>query len=212
MINRIILIFFFLLIQELAFGQNLLFNNYTPKEYDVAEFPASPQNWDMEQDSLGRLYIANPSGVLLFDGFTWKMISGTEGLAFYSLSKSLDNVIYAGGINELGFFKCDSLGKVFFESLTPLMHNNDINVDVIYQVISLPGSVYFRNRNGLILIRGDSVTLLPIISGYYLAFETKNNSIVIQDNLGHLLDDCGNKRSCFQYHKRGLGLGSVQRP
>ncbi len=183
MINRITLIFIYLLIQELAFGQKLLLKNYTQKEYGTTEYATSPQNWDMEQDSLGRLYIANSDGAFLFDGFTWSMIPGTEGHTFYSLSKSNDHVIYAGGINELGFFKCDSIGKVIFESLTSLMHQNNIIVDHIYQVISLTGSVYFRNRFGLIRIQGDSVDLISDC----VAIETESDSIVIQDYLGHLL-------------------------
>ena len=99
--------FFFLIVlmQELALCQNLYVNNYTQKDYGSPDYTSSPQNWEIEQDSLGRLYIANTSGIMLFDGLTWSLISGTENYNMRSLSKGRDGIIYTGGRNELGFFK-----------------------------------------------------------------------------------------------------------
>ncbi|MCK5467570.1 MAG: hypothetical protein KAI99_03655, partial [Cyclobacteriaceae bacterium] len=71
MYRRIFIIFLFVFIQEMALCQNLYVNNYTQKEYGSSDYTTSPQNWEIEQDTLGRLYIANTSGVLLFDGLTW---------------------------------------------------------------------------------------------------------------------------------------------
>lgn len=186
MYRRIFIIFLFVFIQKIAVSQNLYINNYTQKEYGSTVYTTSPQNWDIEQDSLGRLYIANASGVMLFDGLTWEMISGTENSNMYSLSKSSDNIIYAGGRNELGFFKSDSLGKVIFESLMPLMEKNDIEPGVIINVFSLEESVYFRNKNGLILFKDNAFTFYPVQSEYK-GIEIIDEAIVVQDDFGNLL-------------------------
>ena len=94
MLKGLSFIFLIVLMQELALCQNLYVNNYTQKEYGSSNYTTSPQNWEMEQDALGRLFIANTSGIMLFDGLTWSLISGTENYNMRSLSKSGDGIIY----------------------------------------------------------------------------------------------------------------------
>ncbi|MCK5209985.1 MAG: hypothetical protein KAQ79_18250, partial [Cyclobacteriaceae bacterium] len=156
------------------------------KEYGSSDYTTSPQNWEIEQDTLGRLYIANTSGVLLFDGLTWGMISGTENYNMHSLSRARDGIIYTGGRNELGFFKSDSRGKVIFESLTPLLINKDIEVGEIRSVRTLDESVYFKNDDGLIVFKDNSVTFYPIRTKNE-NIEIYNDEIVNQDLFGNLL-------------------------
>lgn len=179
-------IFLLVLTQELALSQNLYINNYTQKNYGSPEYVTSPQNWDLEQDSLGRLYVANNSGVLLFDGFTWKMISGTEDNLFKSLNKSSDGTIYTGGINELGFFKSDSLGKMIFESLIPLIQKEDFKPGTIKSVRALGKAIYFKNKSGLIEFIDNSFSFYPIQSGHH-AIEILDDALVIQDDNGNIL-------------------------
>ena len=78
--RRILFNLLFAFFHSGVFGQNLYIENFTQKEYGSSNYSTSPQNWCIEQDSLGRIYIANSSGVLLFDGLTMKMIPGTENV------------------------------------------------------------------------------------------------------------------------------------
>ena len=148
MYRGILILILFVFIVDIATGQNLYVNNYAQKEYGSEAYTTSLQNWNIEQDSLGRLYIANSSGVLLFDGLIWNMISGTENYNLYSLAKNDKNIIYGGGREELGYFKSDTIGKVVFESLVPLMRANDIDLEIIQSVKCLGSSVYFKNKHG----------------------------------------------------------------
>ena len=180
---------FFLLIvtmQELALCQNLYVNNYTQNQYGSSGFTTSPQNWDIEQDSLGRLYIANTSGVMLFDGLTWSMIPGTENHNLFILSKAHDGIIFAGGRNELGFFKSDSFGRVTFESLMPLLKNKEIEIGEIRSVRTLDESVFFKNEEGLIVFKDSSISFYPIQTKNE-RIEIYNDKIVNQDRFGNLL-------------------------
>ncbi len=180
------IIFLFVFIQELALSQNLYVSNYTQQEYGSIEYTTSPQNWDIEQDSLGRLYLANSSGILLFDGLTWSMIPGTQNKDLHSISRSSDNIIYAGGRNELGFFKSDSLGKVIFKSLAPMIAKEDFEPGIISNVCTLGKTIYFKNKNGLIQLKDNSFTFYPILSKNR-SLEIVEESIVVQDKFGHLL-------------------------
>lgn len=172
--------------QELAFCQNLYVNNYTQKQYGSQASSSSPQNWEIEQDSLGRLFITNSSGVMLFDGLTWSMIPGTENYNMYSLSKSEDGIIYTGGRNELGFLISDSIGKVVFKSLLPLLNSKGINPGRIRSVRSLEGLVYFKNDDGLIVLKDSAFNYYPLKTEND-KIEIYNDRIINQDLLGNIL-------------------------
>ena len=184
--QRVLTIFLTVFIQYAVFGQNLYIENYTQKDYGSSLFTVSPQNWDIEQDSLGRLYIANSSGVLLFDGLTWTMIPGTENTDLQNLAKTSEGVIYAGGKNELGNFKLDSLGNVVFNSLLPLLNDNKIIPGKIENVRASGSFTYFKSENGLIEFKNNEAVFYPIETDYS-RIELIHEEAVIQDNHGHLL-------------------------
>ena len=148
MYRRILFIFLFVFIQENVKSQNLYVHNYTQKDFGSSKYITSPQNWDVEQDSLGRLYVANSSGVLVFDGLAWNMIPGTENNNLYSIAKAKNETIYAGGRNELGYFTYDSLGSTAFQSLMPLLNKNNIEAGVVESVRAHEDYVFFKNKYG----------------------------------------------------------------
>jgi len=185
MYRGIFIFILFVFIGDIASGQNLYVNNYSQKEYGSEAYTTSPQNWNIEQDSLGRMYVANSSGVLLFDGLTWNMIPGTENYNLYSLTKNDKNIIYGGGREELGYFKSDTLGKVVFESLVPFMHSNGIELEDIQIVTSLGESVFFKNKNGIVQLKDDKAMFFPLPSekeGMIIL----DNTVIVQDDFGNI--------------------------
>jgi hypothetical protein len=78
-------------------AQNLYINKYTQKDYGSHDFDASPQNWEIEQDSLGRIYVANSSGIMLFDGAVWHMVAGAENQNLFAMAKTASGTIFTGG-------------------------------------------------------------------------------------------------------------------
>jgi len=186
MYRGILFVFLLVFIHEHILGQNLYVHNYTQKDYGSSQYTTSPQNWDIEQDSLGRLYVANSSGVLLFDGLTWNMIPGTENKNLYSLAQTKEGTIYTGGRNELGFFSYDSLGSMIFNSLLPMLNEKNLEAGVIESIRAHEAAVFFKSKNGVIQFANNSITFFPVASDYD-GIEIINNNIVIQDNHGNLL-------------------------
>ena len=185
--RRILFNLLFAFFHSGVFGQNLYIENFTQKEYGSSNYSTSPQNWCIEQDSLGRIYIANSSGVLLFDGLTMKMIPGTENIDLYSMSKTSDGVIYAGGRNELGHLASDSLGRVVFNSLLPLLKENELSPGNVRHVLAHGSSVYFRNESGLIVLK-DNKVLFHEFDSEYNGIEIVDGQVVVQDNHGNILN------------------------
>jgi len=89
-------------------GRSLL-NHFTPANYEAA-----PQNWALIEDNRGVIYVGNESGVLEYDGITWRQISLTNRAAVRSLARDASGRIWVGGLGELGYLTSDSLGRTVF--------------------------------------------------------------------------------------------------
>ena len=47
--------------------------NYYLKNFTPANYMSTDQNRGFVQDSIGRLFVANLSGVLIYDGYYWEI-------------------------------------------------------------------------------------------------------------------------------------------
>ena len=47
--------------------------------YSAKSYKAAPQNWAIQQDKRGVLYIGNNEGVLEYDGVSWRLINWLRG-------------------------------------------------------------------------------------------------------------------------------------
>jgi hypothetical protein len=111
-VNKIIVLIFGLLFSLNAISQNergiLPIYNYTPKDYN-----ALPQNWAINQDSRGVIYIANNQGLLEFNGKltngeAWKLFKVDNSTNIRSIDIDDRGYIYVGADNEFGYFAPDT--------------------------------------------------------------------------------------------------------
>ena len=79
---------------------------YTPKEYGAPE-----QNWAIEQDDRGVIYVGNNSGVLEYDGASWRLIKMPNNTTARSLAKDGQGRIYVGAVGEFGYLAPDATGR-----------------------------------------------------------------------------------------------------
>ena len=84
----------------MSFAQqgNYYINNYTPSMYGAGD-----QNWNIVQDNLGRLFVANSDAVMMYDGKFWPAISIKDGITISSVAKTKNNLILAGGEGNFGY-------------------------------------------------------------------------------------------------------------
>lgn len=101
--------------------------NFTKQEY-----AADTQNWDIDQDHLGRIFIANKRGLLIFDGSQWDLY----GLPYSAAARSVQidgdaERIYMGGYNIFGFYSPDSIsGALKFNILSDKLNVKQSTGDV----------------------------------------------------------------------------------
>ncbi|MFK7922213.1 MAG: ATP-binding protein [Bacteroidia bacterium] len=95
--------------------------NFSPEEYSGEDFSAGPQNWGAAQNDQGLIFISNTSGVLSYDGERWQMVQNTGGRGEMSLGRSESGKIYLADDKDIGLVQADSLGRLYFHSLTDLL-------------------------------------------------------------------------------------------
>jgi len=86
---------------------SFLVTNYSPNEYG-----AGTQNWEMVQDTEGRMYIANRDGILSFDGQVWRLIELPISTPLRSLAIDNDDRIFVGAVGQFGYLAADSVGSL----------------------------------------------------------------------------------------------------
>src|SRR3982751_151273 len=62
------------------------------------EYKASLQNWSIAQDSNGIIYVGNSSGILEYDGTSWRHIKTPGATPIKSVVKDSKGRIYVGGV------------------------------------------------------------------------------------------------------------------
>ena len=78
-----------------------LVRNYTRSAYH-----GGTQNWDIKQDSYGRMLFANNSGMLIYDSKNWTLcpIGNYTSVRSLMVDESTSR-IYAGGSEEFGYYQ-----------------------------------------------------------------------------------------------------------
>ena len=83
--------------------QNFFIKNFSKKDLGV-----SSQNWNVAQDLLGQIYVANNQAVLQFNGSSWHEIILKNIADARSLDSDKSGRIYVGGNGEIGYLYFNS--------------------------------------------------------------------------------------------------------
>jgi len=117
---------------------------WLPKDYG-----ADSQNWAIVQDDRGVMYFGNDSGILEYDGVSWRLIQFPNKSFCRSLAKDANGRIYAGGIGDFGYLAPDSVGQMRFVSLLPQAPEEARDFADVWHTYVLQESVYFTTNNYL---------------------------------------------------------------
>lgn len=100
---------------------NLFISNFHPgKNYET-------QYWDIAEAHDQSIMVANPRGILVYDGYKWDLIQ-IPGIP-YSLCRDYEkNIVYVGSDDGFGYLKKDENGRFIYHSL--------LNIDLSFGKIS----------------------------------------------------------------------------
>jgi hypothetical protein len=122
------------------------FNIGTPviKNFNKREYNAGSQNWEIIQGLNGKMYFANNSGLLEFDGVHWNLYPIANSSILRSIFQTEDGKIYAGGFGEFGYYALDNNGVMQYHSLVGLLKESDKEFGEIWNISQQADGLIFQ--------------------------------------------------------------------
>ena len=204
------------------------FKNISPTEYK-----AHKQNFDVDIDRDGIIFIANFEGLLYYDNSQWRMIY-TPGITRVTVVfKDSKGKLWVGGYNFFGYVKINESGNLELKTQDE-KHEFQGEVQDIWET---GGEIYFAVSNGKIytakqnsifessVVRENPYDYSPIIPGVtvnwreemdygFTAVATEGDGLYFIDDkqniVCHLNEDsglCSNNVASLAYNKHGLLWG-----
>ncbi|MBK8621525.1 MAG: hypothetical protein IPN79_07130 [Saprospiraceae bacterium] len=87
-------------------------------EYASHQYGAAPQNWDIQKDCDGYTYVANSSGILIYNGFLWQKLQLPENARPRTLYLGKDCKVYVGGYEMFGYIDNNKRDQPAFVSVS----------------------------------------------------------------------------------------------
>ncbi len=131
-------------------------------------YNALPDNWTIAQDKRGIMYFGNESGILEYDGNSWRKIQVPNNASVRSLAVSKDGTVYVCAFGDFGYLEPDSSGRLAFSSLKPLLDKNYRNFGEMWDVITLANDVFFKTKDKIFKWNGNRITVIDSAFAYRL--------------------------------------------
>jgi hypothetical protein len=165
--------------QDKTAGAPLL-QNISAKELGGAEI-----KWTVLQDNLGRLFVGGDQ-LEVFDGQAWQSFPVPNTYALRALAMGGNGKLWAGAVNEVGYFEEEALGTFKFHSLIPYLPKAERLVGDVWGCAIVGRSTYFICRDRLLRWDGagfeithhdGSSRLFPLVLGREFWFHHRESGL-----------------------------------
>ncbi len=151
------------------------------QNFSKATYMAGMQNWDIVQDHTGVIFIANNEGMLAFDGKNWQLLPLPNKTIVRSLAfDPVKERIYAGGHDEIGYFKKNSRGFYYFTSIEKYIPEDFDQFGDVWTMKYTPKGIFFRANERLYHWNDEAVNVFRSTNSYPFLDEL-NQIAVVQD-------------------------------
>lgn len=148
--------------------------------YTRGHYKAGSQSWAIEQGSNGMMYFANNNGLLEFDGDYWNVYALPNNSLLRSIRMGTENLLYAGGFNELGYYVLNDMGGAKYHSLTDLLPIADRDFGEVWRIYKHSDGVVFQTYSQLMFYAGDTIKIIKAPSSFHFSFLV-NNELYVND-------------------------------
>lgn len=177
------LILFFLITHPLIAKNILDVSHKYIHFYKPSEYKSDAQVWDMTRGKGDDMYFATNEGVVLYDGVRWEKYATPDECIMRSvLYDSDDDIIYSGGVNEIGYWKYDAFGNLQYQFL--FQNPKGEPTKEFWKITKVPYSslIYFQAPNSLLVYHTKEHTFkeIPNEGKRYNALSLINQKIYVQ--------------------------------
>lgn len=155
--------------------------------YNKNIYKAGLQNWDIKQSQNGIIYFANNEGLLSFDGSFWNLYASPNKTVTRSVYISKNNLIYVGGQDEIGYFKPDANGVLYYTSIISLIPVNDRSFGDVWDIEYYNDALFFRSSYKIFKLANNVITTYTATKEW-LYMGLANNTLYAQDAQNGLLN------------------------
>lgn len=146
--------------------------------YEASDYQAGIQNWDIAQDDLGRIYVANNLGLLEFDGKSWHRY-GLNFTKVRSISWSNSGKIYVGSQADFGYLVSDERGRLSYTSLADSLPVTLRDFDETWKVFEIDGIVFFCTFRRIYRYDGENLTPVESDQRLDISFQINNQLLTL---------------------------------
>ena len=170
----------FLIVSLLSFYNGLAQNgSYYLVNKDLSERGLENYNFDIEEDSLGLVYMANLKGVLVTDGREWNLIETPYSV--FALALDTKNNIYLGGRKEIAVINQKQSNKGAYKPISKVDQE-------VFDIKCANDHVYFLTDNTLYIytISNQHVNSIskPTSDLFISVQEYQGNIYIVSEELG----------------------------
>ncbi|NBC01444.1 MAG: hypothetical protein GVY15_11380 [Bacteroidetes bacterium] len=122
---------------------------FASQTFGTSDYRGHAQNWAIAQDRTGLLYVGNGTGILQYDGVSWRAIPVPGTGAVRSLAAGPEGRIYAGTEGDFGYLAPDSTGSMAYVSLLDALPPDAPDFGFVWRIVATPEAVYFSAREAL---------------------------------------------------------------
>lgn len=111
--------------------------------FDHETYLAGRQNWKVAQHPDGRIFVANNSSILEYDGSTWRRMT-VNLRRVNSLDIDSRGRVWVGAVGEIGYLHPDTTGRLEYRSMVNEIPEDFRDFSDVWNTAAFDGSVYFR--------------------------------------------------------------------
>jgi len=128
------------------------------QNYSIEDYSAHNQNWGIDIDAQGTIYIANNKGLLRYNGASWQLYELPNRTIIRSVFVDKD-IIFTGSYEEFGYWKYDNFRNLKYTSLSHLFHGVITN-DEFWQIIKHKNDIILRSFGKVFIYNNNQI--LPV--------------------------------------------------
>ncbi len=188
-------------------GQHLSDGRFFIRNFEPLDYDAESQNWDIDQDTDGNIYVANTGGFLFYDGVRWDKLKPDNDGVTLCLFQASDGRMYGAGTHFLGYFSNDENGFVNFISLDSLLPPN-YDFGFIRSMVELKDKIYFQADRSIIIWDGQDLEIFEtgLSFSHMILAESKILLATQHEGVYQFSDQDGDKSLTKLPWSEGLGF------
>ncbi len=184
-IRPLSLLFLFLLVAMVS--RTRAQSTYLVKHYTKQDYHASSQNWSVDTDQDGNVYVGNNDGLLIFDGTRWTTYCNPDQAIVRSVYVAPDKRIYTGSFEEFGYWEFDTGGELKYHSLKHLLHNIPFHNSEIWKIVQCNNKIYFQSFSSIFVYDYQTVKQI-VLPGAIIFLLKARNRLFVQAVSGDLFE------------------------